>query len=423
MNDLAGHGACCEGRRLELSRRRLLTGAAAVAGAGFLELAGASVAFAAPGRPRGDLLVVVSLRGGADGLTLVPPVADPAYAAARPGIAVTAQQAIPLDRTFGLHPALEPLLPYWRTRTLAVVQAVGSSDGSRSHFEATASLERGTAGAGGANTGWLDRHLTSRGLRDGDFPALAVGSRAPYMLYGPAPEVAAPSVASIGVRAPEQDRRTLERALTELHSGVAGPVAESARVTLDVLSRVAPAQASKYVPRAGVRYPSGGLGHALQQVAQLARAGVGLEVACVDAGGWDTHAGMGGAAGGRMAGLVGNLGLALAAFARDLGPLLTTTTIVTVSEFGRRVAENGSGGLDHGRGNAMLLLGGGVRGGRVHGRWPGLRPQDLDDGDLRVTTDYRDVLAEVVARRLGNGRVQDVFPGHRPRALGVVTPG
>ena len=402
-----------------VGRRRFLTGAAALAGVGILELAGSSMAFAAAGRPRGDLLVVVSLRGGADGLSLVPPLADAAYTSARPGIGVTTGQALALDRTFGLHPRLAPLMPFWRGGSLAVVQAVGGTDGSRSHFQATDALERG---ATSVRTGWIDRHLTNRGERPQDLPAVAIGGPTPGSLLGPATELSLPSVRAAAVDVAMDQQRAVQRTLLEMHTGVAGPVAAVGRTTLDVLTRLAPTQRQDYRPRAGVSYPNGELGHALKQVAQLARAGVGLEVACVDSGGWDTHTGMGGTGGGLMAEQVGQFGQALAAFARDLGSLYATTTIVTVSEFGRRLAENGSGGVDHGYGNAMLLMGGGVRGGRVYGRWPGLGAKDLDQGDLRVTTDYRDVLGEVVRRRLGNGRVREVFPGHAPRDLGSLRP-
>ena len=166
-------------------------------------------------------------------------------------------------------------------------------------------------------------------------------------------------------------------------------------------------------------YPADGLGASLRQVAQVARAGVGLQVACVTGGGWDMHEGMGSGAAGYAHDQVARLGQALAAFAHDLGPLLATTTVVTVSEFGRRVAQNSSGGVDHGHGSAWLVLGGGIRGGRVYGRWPGLAARHLDDGDLRVTTDYRDVLGELAQRRLGVAGTRRVFPDHRPRPLGL----
>ena len=409
---------------LVCTRRRLLTGLGVLAGASALDFTMPKMAFASgpaggagSGKARGDLLVVVSLAGGADGLSLVPPLADPGYLAARPGIGITPAQALRLDRSFGLHPGLKPLLPYWTSQQLAVVHAVGDSDGTRSHFEATDAMDRGVDVSSRLTTGWIDRHLTSRGLRPADFPALAIGGSPPGTLAGPAPEIATYDIRSLKIEVPQDRQRSTERALAEMYAGVAGPVAGAARDTLSALETFAPFRDRPYRPRAA--YPTDPLGASLKQIAQVARAGVGLEVACVSGGGWDTHENMGGADGGYMAGLVGHLGQALAAFAADLGPLLATTTIVTMSEFGRRVTQNGSGGVDHGHGSAMLVLGGGINGGRVYGRWPGLGAKQLEDGDLRVTTDYRDVLGELVHRRLGGGAPRLVFPDHRPRELGL----
>ncbi|MEO6205691.1 MAG: DUF1501 domain-containing protein, partial [Mycobacteriales bacterium] len=327
------------------TRRRLLTGLGLAAGVVAVDTAMPRLAFAAS-PARGDLLVVVSLRGGADGLSLVPPIGDPSYLTARPSIGVTSEQALRLDRTFGLHPGLKPLLPYWSDRRLAIVQAVGDKDGTRSHFEATDAMERGVDVSSGVTTGWIDRYLTVRGLRSTDFPSLAIGSSPPGTLAGPAPDLTTQDVRNLGIRVAKAKRPAIEQALGQMYAGLGGPVASAARGTLSALAAFAPFREVDYQPRGGAVYPADGLGYALKQVAQVARAGIGLEVATVDGGGWDTHEGMGGAGGGYMATQVGRLGQALAAFAADLGPLLATTTIVTVSEFGRRVAQNGSGGVD-----------------------------------------------------------------------------
>jgi uncharacterized protein (DUF1501 family) len=401
------------------TRRGLLVGAGAMAAAAVTEVATPRMAFAASPAQRGDLLVVVSLRGGADGLSLVPPIGDPAYVSARPDIAVHASQALRLDRTFGLHPGLASLMPLWHQRQLAVVHAVGDSDGTRSHFEATDAMERGVNVSNRTSTGWVDRYLTARGLRSGEFPALAIGSQTPAALRGPAPDFTVTDVERLRVQVPDSRRAATETALAQMYAGVAGPYADAARGTLSALRKLAPLRGAPYVPRQGATYPADGLGYALRQVAQVARADVGLEVACVDAGGWDMHEGMGTAGAGYAHDLIQRLGQALSAFARDLGPLLATTTLVTMSEFGRRVAQNGSGGVDHGHGSSMIVLGGGIRGGRVYGRWPGLGAKQLDDGDLRATTDYRDVLGELVHRRLGGRGLGTVFPDHRPRELGL----
>lgn len=394
------------------TRRQLLAGAGALAG--LAVVGGPRLAFGAGG---GDLLVVVTLAGGADGLSLVPPIGDPGYLAARPSIAVRSGQAVRLDRTFGLHPGLRPLLPWWASRRLAVVHAVGDADGTRSHFEATDALQRGVDVGSHESTGWVDRLIVARGARSGGLPALAIGGRTPGYLVGPSPELVARDVTELRL---QQADAGAQRALRDMYVGLPGAFAASAEETLDALGRFARLRGAPYTPRDGAAYPASPLGRSLRQVAQVARAGLGLEVACVEGGGWDTHEGMGGAAAGRMHDQVLDLGQALAAFATDLGPLLAGTTVVTLSEFGRRVAQNGSGGVDHGHGSAMLVLGGGVVGGRVYGRWPGLAPSQLDDGDLRVTTDYRDVLGELVTRRLGTPRVENVFPRHHPRPLGLV---
>ena len=404
---------------LACTRRRLLTAGGAVAGLAALDVATPRMAFAAS-RQRGDLLVVITLEGGADGLSLVPPLADHHYELARPDVAVRPNQAIRLDRSFGLHPGLAPLLPLWKKHQLAVVQAVGDADGTRSHFEATDAMERGVNVASNVGTGWIDRYLTARGLQSGAFPALAIGGRPSGALAGSAPSLATSDVAHLGINVNPSRQAPTQLALAQMYAGLSGPVSAAARDTLGAVKRFARFQDQAYTPRAGVSYPTDTLGGSLAQVARVARAGVGLEVACVTAPGWDTHQGMGGATSGYMSSLVSRLGQAIAAFAKDLGPLMGSTTIVTMSEFGRRVTQNGSNGVDHGHGSAMLVLGGGVRGGKVYGRWPGLAPSQLEDGDLRVTTDYRDVLGEVVHRRLGGKDLSHVFPDHRPRELGLV---
>lgn len=404
------------------TRRRLLTGAGLLGGLGALEVAAPRMAFASQRRDT-DLLLVVTLRGGADGLSLVPPVADHDYLAARPDIAVTSSQALRLDRLFGLHPAFAPLMPYWHSKQLAVVHAVGDSDGTRSHFEATDAMERGVNLSNGTQTGWVDRLMTARGLSPTDFPAMAIGSP-PGTLRGGAPALSLRSISDVRVHVPKAATHRTEVALGQMYDGISGPNAAAARQTLDALRRLAPYRDKEYVPRPGVSYPNDAFGHGLSQIAEVARAGLGLEVATIDTvGHWDMHEALGHAGGGAMQDQVSSLARGLAAFAKDLGPLLASTTIVTVSEFGRRVQQNGSGGVDHGHGSAMLLLGGGLRGGRVYGRWPGLGAKQLDNGDLRPTTDYRDVLGELVHRRLGGARVlSTVFPDHRPHELGLARP-
>ena len=401
---------------LACSRRRLLTMLGAAAGATALELASPTMAFASSG-VSSDLLVVVTLSGGADGLSLVPPLHDPGYAQARPDIAVPPSQALRLDRSFGLHPGLAPLMPLWRSGHLAVVHAVGDSDGTRSHFEATDAMSRGVNVSSRVSTGWVDRVMTAQGLTPQTFPALAIGDRPPGTLAGPAPDLSTWNVGDVRVRAADGREGQAERALAEMYAGLPGPVAISAREMLSAVKTFSRFRGVK--PTTTGNYPADTLGQSLQQVAQVARAGVGLQVACVGGGGWDTHEVMGSASSGYFHDQAARLGQALAAFVHDLGPLLATTTIVTVSEFGRRVAQNASGGVDHGHGSAWFVIGGGIRGGRVYGEWPGLGAKQLEDGDLRATTDYRDVLGELTQRRLGVSSTKAVFPDHRPRPLGL----
>ena len=369
----------------------------------------------------GDVLVVLCLRGGFDGLSAVVPAADPHYLDARPGIGIPAGQLLPADDRFGLHPAMSPLYPWWRSGRVAAVHAVGQIARSRSHFQAMAELERAAPGSA-LRTGWLERLL---GLRPTDDPMCAVRVGAVSgSLAVPDGTLAIRDLASFGLAGigggTELQRWTAS--LAALHAGARPELAGPVDTTLRALRLAARLSAREYVPEHGAGYPAGNLGDALREVAHLVKAGIGLRVACVDYGDWDLHAGSGRPDGGPMADQLRELSEALDAFATDLGPRLDGVTLVTTSEFGRRVAENGSAGTDHGYGNVAFLLGGGVNGGRVHGRWPGLDPGSLVDGDLQVTTDYRLVLAEVLQSRCGLYRWGAVFPGLSGTPLGVVRP-
>ena len=371
--------------------------------------------------PDRDVLVVVSLRGGFDGLSAVVPAGDPEYLDARPTIAIRQRRLLQLDGSFGLHPAMAPLSRWWRNGQLAIVHAVGQVDPSRSHFRAMEELERAAPGSP-VRTGWLDRTL---GLDAGGsaFRASQVGSlQVPTALTGPVPAISMHSIADVDLAAVASaaERVRWTAALTGVHSGAAPRLARPAATTLSAVATAAGVDAAVDHTGHEAAYPDSDLGAALREVARLVRAQVGLQVACVDAGGWDLHAGAGDADNGPMAERLGDLAASLDAFARDLGPALDGVTVVTLSEFGRRVAENGSGGTDHGHGNAVFLLGGGVRGGQVYGRWPGLDPGTLTDGDLAGTTDYRLLLGEILQKRCGVGSLSTVFPGLRGDALGVL---
>ncbi|MFN8232121.1 MAG: DUF1501 domain-containing protein [Actinomycetota bacterium] len=369
----------------------------------------------------GDVLVVLSLRGGFDGLNAVVPAADPDYATWRPNVGVPAGALLQLDGTFGLHPAMAPLKPLYDAGQLGVVQAVGMAEPNRSHFQAMEEMERAAPGTS-LRTGWLDRVL---GLRDegSAFQGVQVGSSmAASAFRGPSSELAMWSVDSFGLDA-AWDADELARwsgALRELNRGAPPAIGQPARSALAALTTTAQMQEVGYAPENGAAYPDSDLGRALRDVARLIRSEVGLQVAAVDYGDWDMHAGMGGVGGGWLHDHLSELSGALAAFAADLGPRLADVTLVTLTEFGRRVEENGSGGTDHGHGQAVLLLGGGVRGGQVHGRWPGLAPGALVDGDLAATTEYRTILAEVLEKRCGAGAIGSIFPGIGAERPGVV---
>ena len=408
-----------------LSRRHFF-GAAAALGAGLAAVPSVSVraAFGAEPGAAADVLVVLSLRGGSDGLSVVPPVGDPHYTAARPSIAVPADVALPLDRTFALHPALAPLAHEWGQGRLAVVPGVGQPNASRSHFSATEELERAAPG-GSVRSGWLDRAL-STGPTGSPFVALQVGTGVlRQQLLGPAPEIAVDELDDLGLWGSDWIGPGWSDAIRALQDtelgGHAPPGVAAARQALDAVDTVEAVREADPDPHHGAAYPDSSLGRTLAEVARLVRADVGLRVVAVDVGSWDMHEDLGrhDAEWGRMRRELDDVGRSLAAFQTDLGADRGRVTTVTLTEFGRRVAENGTGGTDHGYGQTMLLLGGGVVGG-VHGEWRGLAPEVLDDGDVPGTTDYRDVLGEVLVRRCGVGSLAQVFPDHSPSWRGLV---
>jgi uncharacterized protein (DUF1501 family) len=385
------------------------------------------MAFAAPGASRSsDTLICIFLRGGMDSLSAVIPYGEAGYHDRRPTIRVPDSAVIDLDGQFGLHPALAPLADIWQERDLAIVHAVGSPDPTRSHFDAMDYMERGTPGQKQLQTGWLARHLeTVASENDSPFRAVGMGAMLQTSLRGPVSALALRSIADFHLRGREDELALVQATLQRLY--MPAPDTDSMLInqagqTFDALALLENADPLRYEPEHGAVYPDDPAGMALRQIAQLIRADVGLEVACLDMGGWDTHESMGEYNDGLMAGLLTNLGQALLAFYTDLQDEMEGISVVTMSEFGRRVTENGSRGTDHGHGGCMFLMGGGFRGGQVYGNWPGLQDTQLDRGDLAVTTDFRDVLAEIVQNRLGNGSLSAVFPGYSPTFLGVTDP-
>ena len=367
-----------------------------------------------------DRFLQVFLRGGMDALNAVAPAADPAYANLRPGIAVPTSAMLQLDGTFGLHPSLAPLLPMWQAGELAFVHSVGNPQGDRSHFEAQDAIDCGAPVSSAVRTGWLARHLTARGATGATLRAVGIGETQSMSLQGQRNAITLRSLENFKVSVGQNDRVKYERAIRLMHSGVSHPVASSAMSTLGALGEVRSLKQPQYATSTSAQYPSSHFGKALINVAQCAKGPVGLEAATVDIGGWDHHTGLGNNGGGELATKLDDLAKGLAALRTDLGPIWATTTVVVVSEFGRRVEENGDGGVDHGHGGLMMVMGGGINGGRIYGQWRGLSKSVLDHGDLPVTTDWRNVYAEVVSKRLGNGgALASVFPGLKPNFLGL----
>jgi uncharacterized protein (DUF1501 family) len=332
-------------------------------------------------------------------------------------------RAIDLDGFFGFHPELRPLLPAWQAGHLAVVHACGAPDESRSHFQAMELMERGLTDLHGPASGWIARHLASLDTGNASpLRAVGLGERVQQSLRGAVPVTALRSIADFHLGGDLEAARRMQSALAELYEGD-GEVEGVGRETLHILETLSALDPSTYQPSRQAVYPEGDLGLGLRQVAALIKAEVGLEAAAIDVGGWDTHFAQGSSQG-QMAGLLHDLAESLAAFHADAADHLQEITLVVMTEFGRRVYENASLGTDHGHAGLMLLLGGHVEGGRVHALWPGLEPEQLfGPGDLAVTIDYRDILAEVCLLRLNNPSLDRVFPDFEATLRGVVRPG
>ncbi len=369
-----------------LSRRIFLKdGAFALVSLGFAPSFLARTIEAAGATLKAKRLIAIFQRGAVDGLNFVVPFGDPAYYGARPSIAIpqptdAENGARDLDGFFGLHPRLASLSPLWTSRQLAIVHACGSPDSTRSHFDAQDFMETATPGVKSTGDGWLNRYLQVRAAAS-PFRAVALTQQLPRMLHGKAAALAMPRLEQFAVRGPASEQ--FERAYGEAKDTVMNG---TGREAFDAMKMLREADPLRYAPENGADYPRSPFGQALKQIAQLTKANVGLEVAFADVGGWDTHVNQG-AAVGQLATRLDDFGRSLAALVTDLGDRMADTVVLTMSEFGRAVNENGNRGTDHGHGNAMLVIGGGVRGGKVYGRWPGLsgraaarpaRPGNLD---------------------------------------------
>ena len=393
----------CENATATIQTRRTLLGgalaAAIVAWAGRSALAQLTV-----GKTHRKPIVTIFLRGAMDGLTALPPTGDDEYHKNRPTIKVT--NALKLDGFFGLHPSLSGLYPLYQEGKLAPLHAVGSLDQSRSHFEAMAVMERGAASdPASIPSGWVARYLSAL-PEDNSSPlrGVAFNTILPDILRGATNAMAINELSDLKLTASPGLRTALEG----IYAHGTDAAAVAGRETLEVLKVLEKLDPKRYQPGGGAKYPESNLGNGLRQTAMLLKAGVGVETACLDRGGWDTHVGQNTPF---LAQQLQDVGDSLGAFTKDLGPQLDDVTIVVMTEFGRRVAENSGLGTDHGRASAWFVAGGGVKGGKVYAHWPGLKDKDLEaPGDLKVTTDYRDVLTELAARQIGLEKAAALFP-------------
>ncbi len=418
---------------MTFSRRNFMVGCSAAIAA----LAGGrltNLAFGSPDdEPNQEILLSVFLRGGMDGLNLVAPIEGPDrgyYEEARAQIKVPAADLAirRLNDLLGLHPGAAAFHELYQAGKLAVIHAAGLTTDTRSHFDAMNFIELGTPGVKATTTGWLTRHLESADNLPAEIlmPAMAANSLAPTSLRGSSEAVAMSSPSSFGIAGNWYHDEFQRMALREIYTGNTW-LHQYGSLALNAIDIIEGANPGSYTPANGAAYPSGSFGDNLKTVAQMVKLQLGLRVATVDLGGWDTHENQGTGTTGYFATQIGQLAQGLHALYTDLdgagGSNYTSRlTVVVQSEFGRRLRENGNKGTDHGHGNVMFVLGGNVNGGKVYGTWPGLHSDQLyDRADLAVTTDYRRVLSEILIRRLGNPKLGTVFPGYTGYApLGIL---
>ncbi len=364
---------------------------------------------------RKKVLIAIFQRGAVDGLNMVVPHGQKQYYDIRPNIAIAkpgaaGNAAIDLDGFFGFHPSLEPLMAAWNDKSLAVVEAAGSPDPTRSHFDAQDYMESGTPGVKSTQDGWLNRALPAG--PPSPVRAVSMGASLSRTMRGPQEAIAINNLKDFKIPDP-RNSQTFE----SMYAGTLDKVLNgTGKETFNAVRVVQGVEKGDYAPANGASYPESKFGRSMQQIARLIKADVGLEVAFADMGGWDTHVNEVP----QLSNLLRDFGSALGAFYRDMGDRMADVTLVTMSEFGRTAKENGNRGTDHGHANAMLVMGGDVKGGKVYGEWPGLASEQLyENRDLAVTTDFRDVLSELVAKQLGNRKT--VFPGYtNPKYRGIL---
>ena len=380
------------------------------------------------GAKKGKILICLFQRGAADGISMVVPHGEAAYYSARPNIAIprprsgAADAAIDLDGFFGLHPALRPFERLYRDGLLAPIQAVGSPSATRSHFDAQDYMESGTPDRKSTQDGWLNRYLAVQGTcqecaaEPSPFRAVSMTPQTPRILEGPAAAVAMNSLGEFTMRGAGNSADRLEALY---RTGEADLVHGAGRDMFEAVRLLQSANPQRYQPEHGADYPRSQFGQRLREIAQLIKSDVGIEVAFADVGGWDTHVNQG-ASTGQLAARLTDFSQSIAALVTDLGDRMNDVIILSMSEFGRMVRQNGNGGTDHGHAGAMFVIGGGVKGGKVHGTWPGLEREQLYEGrDLALTTDFRAVVADVLTRHLGASNLSPVFPGYESKPFTV----
>jgi uncharacterized protein (DUF1501 family) len=359
-------------------------------------------------------LVVIFQRGAADGLNIVVTHGEQAYYAMRPSINIPRSSVIDLDGFFGLHPSLASFQPLWDQKHLAIIHAAGSPDPTRSHFDAQDFMESGTPGVKATEDGWLNRALHAAPVDNSAFRAVSLGPSLPRILSGSEPAVALNNINDFGVGG--RNANPASNSFEAMYAGSVDSVLHGTGAeTFEAVKMLRSADPTKYTPAPGANYPKGRFGDCMKQLAQLVKANLGVQVAFADIGGWDHHVNEGNTQG-QIANVLGDFSQSLSAFYVDLGDLMENTVVVTMSEFGRTARENGNRGTDHGHANVMFVMGAPVRGGKVYGRWPGLDQSQLYEGrDLALTTDFRQVLGELVSVHLGNKSLNQVFPGFENR--------
>jgi uncharacterized protein (DUF1501 family) len=377
----------------------------------------------------GKTLVCVFLRGGADTLNMLVPYADRDYHVNRPTLAIAepskggADASIRLDDFYAFHPKLKPLIPAYMEGRLGIAQAVGSDNPTGSHFDTQDQIEHGAAYGSQLGGGWLARHLrTGAGNAPGPLAAVSIGATIPESLRGAGGASAIRSLNDVHLPATAASPDAVAAALSKMYSTQVGVLGQRGMETLSLLQKVERVRGKPYRPESGAEYPGNEFGAGMREIARLVKADLGLEVACIDLGSWDTHF-FQGTSSGLQAELIDTLARGLAAFDLDLKSMRERVTTIAMTEFGRRLYENGSLGTDHGRGFAFFAMGAHVNGGKVHGAWPGLKEEPMlpGPGGMEVKIDYRSVLSEVLSRAIGNRRTQEVFPGFTPQAIGLLS--